>query len=156
MKVNRKEFLKVSGAAAACACAGVSFNGCSMITGVSGTPAAPEGSWSVEGKRLIVDTAKIPGLAADGGSVKLKTGEGETAAKVIILRNDGSYLAYEDRCTHGQRELEFAHAEKKLCCVSFGQSEFDLDGNALAGPAEGLLKRYRLSMEGSKLKIDLA
>ncbi len=156
MKVNRKEFLKVSGAAAACACAGVSFNGCSMVTGVSNTPAAPERSFSLKAKRLIVDTAKIPELGTDGGSVKLKTGEGDAERKVIIVRSGNRYLAYEDRCTHGQRELEFAPADGKLCCVSFGQSEFDLDGNVLGGPAEGPLKKYRLILEGNLLNIDLA
>ena len=52
MKINRKEFLKVGSAAAVCTCAGVSFNGCSMITGKSSTPAAPVGSFALEGKTL--------------------------------------------------------------------------------------------------------
>jgi len=157
VKLNRKEFIKVSGTAAVCACAGSSFNGCKMISGVSDTPEVKEEYYSKENNTVKLDLSKIPELNTVGNSVKLEIKGDKDPIKILVARTgDSEYKSFSNSCTHGQREIEYIHGESMLRCVSFGHSEFETSGKVISGPAEKTLTLYKNKLKDTVLIIELA
>ena len=154
MNQTRRTFLKAGGGVLICTCAGVNEAGCSMISGKSNMPKVPPDASHVSDNKLVIDLTQVPALAVVGGSAKLvPTGSDK---KVCIVRSDDNHFkAFINRCTHGGRELEYRHNEKKLRCVSFGHSEFDLEGRKLGGPAKGDLTKLAVTRTGDSLEIVL-
>ena len=152
MEQTRRDFLMASSAGLACTCAGLS--GCAAVSGKSAMPAvAPEASRASDGK-LVIDLARVPALGAVGGSAKA-VAPGTDKKICIIHPTESHFEAFVNRCTHGGRELEYLHLEKRLRCVSFGHSQFDLEGRKLSGPAKGNLTRLPLSRTGDTLEISI-
>ncbi len=153
--VNRREFIKLAGATAACMCAGVlGTNGCSGGS-ISDTPAAPVGSYSIKDGRVAVALSQVEALAPVGGAVKLAMIVGGSDRKVIILHSAAEdYRAFADSCTHNGKELNYLHEDGKLACCG-RSSQFDLDGNVLKGPADTALLQYSLWQEGEELVIEI-
>ncbi|MFC1558473.1 ubiquinol-cytochrome c reductase iron-sulfur subunit [candidate division KSB1 bacterium] len=152
--MDRRDFLKISKTAVVCTCLGAGFNGCKMVSGVSGTASAPDGSFSKKKSNIILDLSKTPVLKVTGGVVKLKLENNYDEIKIIVINSGiNSYKAFADKCTHMGRELEYYPKEAKLTCVSFGHSQFDLDGNVLKGPASDRLKIYPVKLESNKIII---
>lgn len=154
MAPTRRDILKAGGAVVSCGCAGIGVSGCAMFSGISSTPTAPpEAARLVEGK-LVVDFARVPALAAVGGAVKLATPDGKNMV-FIVRSGDTQFAAFVNRCTHGGRELEYQHEQRKLRCVSFGHSLFDLQGRRLGGPAKGDLTVLAITRTSDSLEIAL-
>ena len=76
--------------------------------------------------------------------------------KMIIARDDAdSFLAFEDKCTHGGRELEYQHGKNRFECVSFGGSKFSKAGSVLAGPADKPLTKYAVTPEDGYILVSV-
>lgn len=154
--MERIDFMKTSGYFLASTSMGTSLlSACKAMSGISDTPIAQLDSYELSGNIITMDTSKIPELIDVGGSVKLSIKEKD--AKLIIVRyNKDQYLAFPDKCTHGDRELEYDNETKKFTCVSMGHSEYSYDGDVLKGPAELKLEPFALSNIGSILSIQIA
>jgi cytochrome b6-f complex iron-sulfur subunit len=153
---KRRDFLKAGGGALICTCAGVGVgvgaSGCAMISGTSSMPAVLPDAARVSDTKLVIDLARVPALAVVGGSAKWVPAGSDK--KVIIVRSGhNQFEAFINRCTHAGKELEYLHDEKKLQCVSFGSSEFDLEGRRLSGPAKGDLAKLAITRIGDSLEI---
>jgi len=158
MTLDRRNFLKVSGALAACSCIGVTgINGCSMIKGVSSTPAALPESFSVSNGTITLDLSKNAELKKAGQAVKFTVQDQQGAElKIIVIHAEpNTFKAFRDSCTHGGRELNYEHADKKFICSSFGHSQFDLSGTRLKGPAEKPLTEFACTVENDKISINI-
>lgn len=129
-----------------------------MITGTSEVKQAPEGSyWLREGK-LVMALSNIGALDKPGGAVKLAVSVTPSAdpVKLLVVRpDDKTFLAFRDRCTHGNRELNYRHEAKLLECSSFGHSKFDLRGKVLKGPAAASLSLYSCEKQDNELVVKI-
>ena len=156
MKVDRRDFLKISSCALVCTATGASMCEAAQPFGVSATLNAAEGSFFLEGNELVLDLSKNTSLKTLGGSIKLSVINNEVTIKLMVFCPDrGVYKAVPNKCTHGGMELEYKHSEKIIRCVSFGKSEFDLAGKVLKGPAPTPLTIYPVSVKSDKLFIAL-
>ena len=158
MTLDRRNFLKVSGALAACSCIGVSgITGCSMIKGVSSTPAALPESFTISNNKITLDLTKNADLKKEGQAVKFAVQDQQGAdLKIIVIHSEqGNYKAFRDSCTHGGRELNYEHDDKKFICSSFGHSQFDLSGTRLKGPADKPLTEFICSIENDIVSIKI-
>ena len=152
MDQTRRDLLKAGGAIFTCACAAAGLPGCAVITCKSDMPVVPSEAMRFSDGKLLVDLTRVPALAVAGGSAKLVAPG--TEKKVCILRTaDDQFEAFFNRCTHGGREFDYRHGEHKLRCVSFGHSEFDLEGRKLSGPAKGNLTKLAVTRTGDSLQI---
>jgi nitrite reductase/ring-hydroxylating ferredoxin subunit len=153
--INRREFIKLTGATALCACAGAAgISGCSNSGGASNIPLAPQGSYRRDGSLLIVSLASAAPLNPVGGAVRVTLDDNESAEirVVIVHAEDETYRAFADRCTHNGKELDYLPEAQKLQCRS-GQAQFDLEGKVLRGPARRALPVYPTRREGDQLLI---
>lgn len=153
--INRREFVKLTGATAFCACVGAAgLCGCSNSGRASNIPLAPEGSYRREGDLVVVSLAAAGPLKPVGGTVRVILGGGEDAElRMVIVHAEGeTYRAFADRCTHNGKELDYLPEAAKLQCRS-GQAQFDLDGEVLRGPAKRALQVYPTRREGDQLLI---
>jgi nitrite reductase/ring-hydroxylating ferredoxin subunit len=154
--MNRNKFLRTGSALVVCSCCGSTvLNGCKAISGNSDTIFAPEQSFSVKGNILRLKLDKIPALKEAGSSVQLDVADNGKNL-IIIHESDNEYKAFEDKCTHGGRELEYKTDEKVLRCVSFGHSEFDIEGRVTKGPAEADILTFPTTLDNNELFIDIA
>ena len=74
---------------------------------------------------------------------------------IIIFRTSSSGVrALSRRCTHANNTVNINNAANNLVCPSHN-SVFDLNGNAISGPATGALTQYNASInaEGSLITI---
>lgn len=158
MIITRREFIKLTGATVVCACMGgpLGTSGCTAGSSASDTPSAPEGSYHRDGDRAIVALSEADDLKEIGGAVKftLSDEDGSELKVIVVHSGDGTYRAFADRCTHGGRELDYVHEDRKLQCIS-GKAQFDLEGSVIGGPAEDGLLRYRSWREGQELAIEV-
>jgi len=156
MKVNRRDFIKTSGAAIACTYLGsLCMHSCSPFSSFSNTAVAPGESYRIEAGQILLNLEQTPALTAPGGSVKLEFDHPDsgTRTKILILHpEDTSYLALANVCTHKGKELEYVHPDKQIECVS-GHSKFDLNGRVLKGNAESPLTTYKTKLEGNLLYV---
>jgi len=154
---SRREFLHAgavcAAAAGTCLCGA---GGCKMISGVGATPALAGECYTLHAapRHLEVHLARAAELARAGGSAKLLDRQ---LPEPLILASPqlGRYVAVSLGCTHGGRELEYDHEGQRFRCVSFGGSEFALDGARLAGPAERALNAYPTRLDGNRLVVAL-
>jgi len=151
--MKRSDFLKAGGAIMVCTCGSSVLYGCKAITGNSDTPLLPDNSYTIKQNNIILDTNKIPELAQIGGSVKLQLSDRDL--KIIVAKTgENIFVALPDRCTHGDRELEYYHDKSIFRCVSFGHSRFDQNGNVVKGPAKVDLEVYKTSLNNDELSIE--
>ena len=156
--MNRRSFFSAAGGGFAWACAGSIAGGCSMVTGTSDVKLAPGESYALEEGRLVLTLARVSALDKPGGAIKLVVAArpGADPVKVLVVRPDEETLiAFEDRCTHGKRELNYRHQERRLECSSFGHSRFDLRGKVLKGPAGAPLAVFPSAVRDGKLVIEV-
>ena len=129
-----------------------------MITGTSEVTLAPEESYWLRDGKLVMKLSKIGALDKPGGAVKLAISvtPGADPVKVLIVRpDDKTFIAFQDRCTHGKRELNYRHETRLLECSSFGHSKFDLRGKVLKGPAAAPLSLYSCEKQDGELFVKI-
>lgn len=152
--VNRREFIKLAGATAACMCAGVGICGCAGEA-TSDTPSAPVGSFRVQDGFVTITLSRAEALTPVGGAVKLAPSAGGSERRIIVVHSAYcEYRAFSDSCTHNGKELNYLHEDGKLACCG-RSSQFDLEGKVLRGPAETSLLRYPLHKVGEELVIEV-
>jgi cytochrome b6-f complex iron-sulfur subunit len=136
--VSRREFLTLSGSAVV----GVALVGCAT-TAVYHLPAD-------QGKALV-SLKDYPELANVGGMIQLRISSFPDPV-ILIRKDDQKYLALSAVCTHLRC---FVRPSKQfLLCPCHG-STFDLEGNAVRGPAEKPLKRYTVAVSDGTVEIYL-
>ncbi|MBN1653638.1 MAG: Rieske (2Fe-2S) protein [Deltaproteobacteria bacterium] len=155
--MKRRQFLKTGGVVAVCACTGSTLSACKMLSGISDTPVAPLASYRASATDVVVDLAKVPTLKTVGGSVKIEINDKKyNPLKLLVVRvGDREYKAFLDKCTHGEREMEYAADKKTLTCVSFGHSRFDDGGKVLDGPAEKPLRLFPVKVANDEIIISV-
>lgn len=117
-------------------------------------PSAPEGSYRLDGERIILSLPMVGSLTASGSAVRLvlEVGEGIPERLIVIRSGDGIYHALVDHCTHNDKELYYMHEGEMLRCHS-GKSYFDIQGNVMEGPAEVPLRVFPIRQEADQLII---
>ena len=136
--INRRGFIQLTGAVILSGCVGaIGMSACSGWRDECYIPLAPEGSYRLEGGRVILSSSALGSLAAAGNAVRLVFGEDERAVDrlIVIHSEEGKYHAFVDHCTHSKKELYYLHEDKLLRCHS-GRSYFDMKGNVMRGLAE--------------------
>jgi Rieske Fe-S protein len=115
---------------------------------------APEGSYRVEGRQVVLDVAAVDELQTVGDAVKLTVRrDASSGRKLIVLRvAENKFRAFRDVCTHNGKELNYLHDEAVLACCGLS-SRFDLSGRVLEPLAEDPLTRYAVAMLGEELVI---
>ena len=98
---------------------------------------------------------KAPELQKTGCAVKFAEHINNVLYKFLIIHhNESEYKAFEDKCTHNGKELEYNHDKSQIKCVS-RNSVFDANGNKIRGKALGPLKHYITSLENNILTISV-
>jgi nitrite reductase/ring-hydroxylating ferredoxin subunit len=155
MAINRRAFIKLTGATALCACVdAMGLTGCSDTARACTIPLAPEGSYRRDGDRVILSLKKAAPLTPVGGVVRcaLEGDEEESAQLVVAHSAPETYQAFSNRCTHNGKALTYLPKDHKLQCRS-RKAQFDLEGNVLRGPAKRALLAYPTRREGDQLVI---
>jgi Rieske Fe-S protein len=99
----------------------------------------PEGEATKTAADLVLKTGEHQALSKVGGSEVVTT---EAAGKIIVARTgESSFAACSAICTHKGAVLEYDHGSKKFVCP-LHNSEFDLTGKVVGGPAKTNLKSY--------------
>ena len=152
---ERREFVKKSAATitvtTACLCG---LGACAAYTGISKTPAAAAGSFTLSDGTLIIDLEKEPALQQIGGAVKILDA-GLPDGLIIARVAENRYETASLHCTHRGVELEYDHGKTRFQCPSIGSSAFALDGTRVSGPARRSLVAYDSALDGDKLTIRL-
>jgi Rieske Fe-S protein len=156
VSLSRRTFIKLTGTTLICTCAGAL--GTSACGGklASDVPALPESSFRVAQDRLIVDLSAVGSLLDVGGAAKgtVADGGGEERSLIIVRPGEADYRAFANACTHNGKELNYLHEEGLLACCG-RSSRFDLVGSVVHGPAELALPRFRVSLAGQELAVEL-
>lgn len=113
-------------------------------------PAIPEVPVS---EQINVNSLQYPQLRQDGGYVYLNGGY---KGILVVRQNAGLYTAFERACpydpTASCSQVEVDQSNLFIvddCCGS----QFNFQGNVMAGPAAYGLKQYKTSLSGSVLYI---
>ncbi|UCD98139.1 MAG: Rieske (2Fe-2S) protein [Chloroflexota bacterium] len=156
MSIDRREFIHLSGCSIAAILLGSTVaSGCTG-SGTSSTPFAPSDSYHREGSKVIVHISRIDNFKNPGEAVQLSLPDSNGDGHKIILVHlrEDSYLAFENRCTHRGKELNYLHNEESFACSGL-RSRFDLSGNVLHPPAESPLQSYKVTADGRTLILFL-
>ena len=113
-----------------------------------------EGSWTVRGKEVVVDLARVPELKNPNQAVRLEK-KGLSERLLVVHGNDGRYHAIKNRCQHGGRRVDPLPGREQVQCCSVGRSTYDYSGKVLAGPAKGPLEVLPVRMEDDRLVIEI-
>jgi nitrite reductase/ring-hydroxylating ferredoxin subunit len=110
----------------------------------------------LEDDQLVLTLSEVSSLEEVGGAVKLRSlqEDGKELAIIVLHAAADDYRAFEDRCTHNGKELDYSPSQAELMCLSRG-SRFDLEGEVIQGRADSPLSRYALRREGDELILDL-
>ena len=63
----------------------------------------------------------VPKLKEKGYGVKFKVFGPDKEIKIVLVHaNDDHFYVFENKCTHGGRELEYKAGDEIMRCTSFG------------------------------------
>ncbi len=148
---DRRSILRTAGALCATALAGPALH--ALATGC--TPISPTSS--DDSGLVTVSLADHPELAQVGGfSLLFVQDTGLTLAAVRVAEEgDDPIAVFDALCTHAGCLVDtYDRSRERLVCPCH-DSEFDLDGEPLSGPALLPLPRYGAVLEGDVLTVDL-
>jgi cytochrome b6-f complex iron-sulfur subunit len=134
--VERKTFLKVLTAGVASGTLIAYLESCKKN---SSAPAAP-----------IVDFTLD--LTASANASLLNSGGSVVSNQVIVINNNGSYVAISDICTHAGCTVNYSSLSQPLNCPCHN-SNFSLNGSVTSGPAPSSLKLYNVAKNGNTLHV---
>ncbi len=72
----------------------------------------------------------------------------------LLKAPDGSFTAYDPRCTHALCRYKWVAAETKFAC-NCHDGEFAIDGTVLAGPPPRPLNKFPLRDSGGVVTVDV-
>ena len=134
---------------APCACLAQASNDCCTV------PEASADGVRIQRGTVTLDLDRTPVLHRSGGAVKVI----DPARKLqLIVARPGrnSFVALDQKCTHGGGALTYVHRHKHLYCTCWGHSKFALDGTVLRWPNKQTprpLRVYAVERKGSLLEI---
>ena len=138
--MNRSEFLKNASAATVLAYFGISLESCAVDS-----VAVPSGALQRPIKFNINDVAYIP-LENYGGWIL------HPSENILIVNDDGDLKAFGSTCTHTGCTRDWVTPNENFHCGCHG-SEFNFDGEVVAGPAQTPLTRLTLVKVGDEVTI---
>ncbi|MGD8540691.1 MAG: Rieske 2Fe-2S domain-containing protein [Desulfobacteraceae bacterium] len=125
------------------------------LLGICETPApACAAAWSVAGRTVTLDLARLPELTPAGGAVRLE-GRGLPQRLLVVRGPDGGLHAFGNRCSHMGRRIDPLPGTDRLECCSLSQSTYSYAGEPLSGAARGALKTFGVSLRGNEVTIVL-
>ena len=125
------------------------------ILGICETPAPTcAAAWSVAGRTVTLDLARLPELVPAGGAVRLE-GRGLPQRLLVVRGSDGALHAFGNRCSHMRRRIDPLPGTARLECCSVSKSTYSYAGEPLSGPARAALKTFGVSVRGNQAKIVL-
>jgi nitrite reductase/ring-hydroxylating ferredoxin subunit len=110
--------------------------------------------FTLEDGTLIVDLEKAVELAEVGGALRLE-GDSLPVRLLVVHTKENTYVAFQNKCTHGGRRLDHKSDEQVVECCSVGKSRFDYSGNLKGGSAKRSIKTYPVEASGRQLRIQL-
>jgi len=134
--MERKTFLKFLAAGVASGSLIAYLESCKKN---SSAPAAPNVDFTLD-------------LTASSNQTLLTSGGSVISNQVIIINNNGSYIALSDICTHSGCSVNYVSSSQQLNCPCHG-SNFSLSGAVISGPAPSSLKQYTVAKNGNILHI---
>lgn len=88
--------------------------------------------------------------------VAYKIVDAERKVNLILAHPEKDrYVALERLCTHGGGPVAYNFDKRTVQCTCWGQSEFDMEGKVLFGPAKKPLRVYPVAVVGRTLEIRL-
>jgi nitrite reductase/ring-hydroxylating ferredoxin subunit len=124
------------------------------LCGICETKPLNSDLWELEGNKVRVKLNQMPEPLDKGAATYIK--DSALECPMLILRTeDDTYLAFANRCTHGNRKLDPVKGQQILRCCSVGHSTFNYKGEKLNGPATGNLTMYPVEMSDDDLVITL-
>jgi Rieske Fe-S protein len=144
MEIQRRTFLKKTGATLACVC---------LACGEA-LEAAEKNitQYAVEDSKLVIDLGQHPDLKEVGGSETLRADK----KKIIVLHPDEkNYKAFENKCTHMGGQISYRPKDGFMLCALHG-SRFDTEGRVVKGPAAKPLTEFRTSLDKDQLTVYLS
>ena len=125
------------------------------IFGIPATakPSTPD-AWAMEGKRLVVDLARIPELTAPEGAIRIEGGD--CPERVLVFRTaDGGWRAYRNRCGHVGRRMDPVPGTETIQCCSVNSATYGYGCDKLDGPGDKPVVAYEVEEKDGKLFIAL-
>jgi cytochrome b6-f complex iron-sulfur subunit len=121
---------------------------------MSPLPTDPSGH-RLEGQTLVLDLARCPELAQQGGALRIE--EPGLPDRIIVVHGiDGELHAYRNHCACGGFRVDPVPGERKIRCCTLAQSTYDYDGKFLKGTAKKDLDVLPVTRAGQTARIDLA
>jgi cytochrome b6-f complex iron-sulfur subunit len=144
MEIQRRTFLKKTGATLACVC---------LACGEAIEAAEKNiAQYAVEDSKFEIDLNKHPKLKEVGGSETFQSDN----KKIIVLHPDeNGYKAFENKCTHMGGQVSYRPKDGFMQCALHG-SRFDIEGRVVKGPAEKPLTELRTSLDKNLLAVYLS
>ena len=99
---------------------------------------------------ITIDTSMMyTTLQTPGNGIQLSGSDTFDSRGIIVLRTSNAGVrALSRRCTHANNTVNINSAGNNLLCPSHN-SIFDLNGNAVSGPATGALTSYTCSLDSA-------
>ena len=99
---------------------------------------------------ITIDTSMMyTTLQTPGNGIQLSGSDTFDSRGIIVLRTSNAGVrALSRRCTHANNTVNINSAGNNLLCPSHN-SIFDLNGNAVSGPATGALTSYTSSLDSA-------
>lgn len=91
-------------------------------------------------------------LSDSANSALLTSGGSLVSHEVIVINNNGSYVALSDKCTHEGCAVSYNSSSKNLNCPCHG-GVFSISGSVVSGPPPKALKQYSVSQNGNSLHV---
>ena len=150
-QMKRRDFLSRA-AAAGGAVAAAAATGCAAVVG---TPPGPGSASRASGDAPVYEEslANAPELRQVGGVKRVKH-KGKDF--FIVRKSRAEVVALDNTCSHKSCRTKFNAEEASFECPCHA-STFDLNGNALSGPAvnSGPLKKYSARLSGETVNVTL-
>jgi cytochrome b6-f complex iron-sulfur subunit len=132
--MERKEFIRLTGASAGWALISSCLNGCAS-NNVNPAPTNVDFTLDVSSGAL----------ATNGGSI-YKSG-------IVVARTlTGSFIAVSQACTHEGTTVQFQSASTSFSCPNHG-AQFSQSGSVTKGPASKALALYKTMLTGTFLRV---
>jgi len=153
MKNDRRDFLKKS----TFMCGGLLLGGAILAAEGCKTPAAVAGGTTTGGATpaaLTITNGAVMVPVADFKELKAKVVDVEKGPKLLINKNaDGTYTAFEFKCTHEGGPLE-KRGDTFVC--PWHNTIYGLDGSLKQGPATTPMLQYPTSVDGDNVVVKVA
>jgi len=157
--MNRRAFLKTGSATLIMGAGLAGFSSsCSALGKIYSIPQVSSDGFDVKGNNLYVYLNKVMKQIQTYGAVKFSYIDPDTLKRIkliLIMTQEHYFFAFEDRCTHCGKELEFNNKTDTLNCTGIGYSKFQINGKVLKGPAKERLRMFICSYDENTVVIKL-